>query len=122
MRWEERRHRGAEVARNLQQHETRAEGVLWQALRGRKLAGLKFRRQHPVAGVVLDFSCPDHRLAIGVDGSVHDDLAERDAARSNYLAEKGYRVIRFRNEEVLNELPAVLRRILEAVQAEPRHS
>ena len=119
MRWEEQRHRGSEVARNLRQQETTAEDVLWRALRGRTLAGLKFRRQHPVGGVVLDYSCPDHYLGIEVDGSVHDELMERDAARTDYLAELGYRVIRFRNEEVMNELAAVLRRIREAIQAEP---
>jgi very-short-patch-repair endonuclease len=122
MRWEEQRHRSAEVARNLRQQETKAEDVLWRAFRGRRLAGLKFRRQHPVGGVALDFSCPDHHLAIEVDGSVHDDLAERDATRTVYLAELGYRVIRFRNEEVLNDLPSVVRRIHQAVQAEPPYS
>jgi 5-methyltetrahydrofolate--homocysteine methyltransferase len=118
VRREAQRHRTSEVARHLRRQETSAEDVLWRALRGRRLAGLKFRRQHPAGKLVLDFACPDHRLAIEVDGSVHDDLIERDAARTRLLNEMGYRVIRFRNDEVLNRLPDVLRRILNAVRSE----
>lgn len=118
VRWEEQRHRTSEAARILRQQEIRAEDVLWRALRGRRLAGLKFRRQHPAEKLVPDFACPDHRLAIEVDGDVHDDLVERDAARTQLLNEMGYRVIRFRNEEVWQDLPGVLRRIINTIRSE----
>ncbi len=93
---------------------TKAEQVLWAALRYRKARGLRFRRQHPVDRFVLDFFCPSAKLAIELDGSVHDQQAERDEERTRVLEAAGYRVIRFRNEEVLNDLPSVLRRITAA--------
>lgn len=122
MRWQERRHQTSELARGLRQEETRAEEVLWNALRGRQLAGLKFRRQHPVGTLVLDFCCPDYLLAIEVDGSVHEDSVERDEERTLWLEASGYRVIRFRNEVVLNDLGAVLDRILSTIRQEPPRS
>ena len=100
-----------ERARELRQEMTAAERVLWQALRGRGVAGLRFRRQHPVGRFVLDFYCPAAKLCVEVDGDVHDTQPERDAERSEILTAGGYRVLRFRNEEVLSNLPSVLARI-----------
>jgi very-short-patch-repair endonuclease len=122
VRWQERRHRTTELARGLRQRETAAEEVLWEALRGRRLEGLEFRRQHTVGTFVLDFCCPDHLLAIEGDGPVHDDSIERDAERTLWLEASGYRVVRFRNESVLNDMSAVLDRILSAIREEPSHS
>jgi very-short-patch-repair endonuclease len=102
------------AARTFRRSPTQAERVLWQALRDRQLAGLKFRRQHAVGRVVLDFYCPSHRLAIEVDGSTHDNRIEEDEARTAHLAAYGYLVVRFRNEEVLTDLGGVLRKIVEA--------
>jgi len=95
---------------------TPAEEKLWEALKGKKLGGLKFRAQHPVGPFILDFYCPARKLVIEMDGDVHegDEQAEHDEARTNQLNAYGYRVIRFRNEEVLENLPAVLERILAA--------
>ena len=93
---------------------TPAEQVLWQALRGRRLAGLKFRAQHPVGPFVLDFYCSRHKLVVELDGDIHDQQQERDAARTAQLNAYGYRVIRFRNAEVLTDLPAVLEKIAQA--------
>lgn len=69
-----------EAARQLRKQPTPAEEQLWQALRSRKLHGLRFRRQHPVGQFILDFFCPDYKLAIKLDGSVHDGQVDYDAA------------------------------------------
>jgi very-short-patch-repair endonuclease len=92
------------------------------ALQKRQVAGLRFRRQHPVGHFVLDFYCPLCRLAIEVDGEVHDLQLERDVERTRALETHGIRVLRFRNDEVLNRLPRVVARIAEvalASRAEP---
>ena len=98
-------------ARDLRRRMTPAEEVLWRALRDRRLAGTKFRRQHPFGPFVVDFCCRTTRLVVELDGPVHDDQAEQDAARTEILAAYGFRVLRFRNEEVFADLESVLDRI-----------
>ena len=100
-----------ERARELRKAMTQAEQVLWKALRGRRMAGLRFRRQHPVGRFILDFYCPAAKLGLEVDGGIHDGQAERDEERSAILTAGGYRILRFRNDEVLTALPSVLTRI-----------
>ncbi len=102
-----------EGARDLRQRMTNAETALWNQLRHRGLDNLKFRRQHVFGPFVLDFCCPDARLVIELDGAVHDDVERQrdDNERTDYLTDNGYRVIRFRNEDVLTDLPNVLQRI-----------
>ena len=100
-----------QAARSMRGEPTRAEEVLWSALQKKQVAGLKFRRQHPVGRFVLDFYCPSHKLVVEVDGEVHDQQQERDAERTRVLQAYGYRVLRFRNEQVINDLPAVVRKI-----------
>ncbi len=97
-----------ERARELRGDQTDAEAVLWCLIRNRQM-GVKFRRQHPVEPSVLDFYCPSLRLAVEVDGGQHYDEAAiaRDATRSAALAERGIRVVRFSNREVLQETSAV---------------
>ena len=104
-------------AQELRRHPTRAEAVLWQGLRAHRLGGLKFRRQHPIGRFVADFYCHSQRLIIEIDGDVHDK--ERDAARSEYLEDRGYRIIRFRNEEVLDNMDRVLSAIRSACRMGP---
>ncbi|HEX6042535.1 endonuclease domain-containing protein [Longimicrobium sp.] len=101
-------------ARELRQEETYAERLLWRVLRNRAVNGLKFRRQHPLDGFVIDFFCAEARLCVELDGGIHDPQQERDAARTAQLEARGLRVIRFRNEEVENEMDSVLRRIAKA--------
>jgi very-short-patch-repair endonuclease len=100
-------------ARDLRARSTRAEEVLWECLRNRRLAGHKFRRQHPVARFIVDFYCEAHRLAVEIDGGCHDDPdhAARDTVRTEALAALGIRLVRFRNDEVLLELESVLARL-----------
>ena len=102
-----------EFCRYLRQHSTPAEEILWQHLRNKQLIGLKFRRQHPVSGFILDFYCPKLRLAIEVDGAIHQDPETRkyDQKRTRLLARNGIYVIRFWNDEVLNHLDSVPSRI-----------
>ena len=105
-----------ERARNLRREQTPAEQRLWSALRHRQLAGLKFRRQHPYGQFILDLFCVEYQLAVEVDGDVHLDLerAAHDAERSEFLVQRGIRVLRFTNEEVEQHLPDVLRKIVES--------
>jgi len=105
------------AAKRLRYNLTPAEQLLWQALKGKQLNGLKFRRQHPLGSFVADFFCAKHKLIIELDGAVHDQQIEYDDARTQKLKEFGYRVIRFRNHEVSANLDAVLEQILEAVSA-----
>ena len=107
------------AARRLRRNMTPAEKKLWQALKGKKLGGLKFRTQHPVGPLILDFYCPACKLVVELDGGVHEEQAEYDEARTRHLNEYNYRVIRFRNEEVLEDLPPVLEQILEAARGSP---
>ena len=102
-----------EFARQLRSTATDAETLLWRHLRGRQLAGRKFRRQHPVPPYVLDFYCEELHLGIELDGGQHylDEGQQRDQRRSEYLLCQGIRLLRFSNREVLLELPAVLERI-----------
>ena len=102
------------AARGLRRDLTPAERALWAALRGRQLGGMKLRRQHPVGSYILDFCCPDHRLVVEVDGGMHEQQADYDESRTEHLNTYGYRVLRFGNEEVLTDLSAVLKRILQA--------
>ncbi len=103
-----------QAAWRLREQMTPAEAMLWDALRARQLNGLRFRRQHPVGQVVLDFYCPLHKLGVELDGGVHTDRVEEDAARTAHLNSFGYHVLRFRNEEVITNLPAVLEQIAAA--------
>ena len=107
------------AARCLCRNMTPAEQKLWGALKGKKLGGLKFRAQHPVGPFILDFYCPARRLVVELDGGVHEEQADYDESRTQQLESYGYRVIRFRNEEVLEDLPSVLEQILESARESP---
>ena len=100
-----------QAAREHRQEPTRAEEVLWPAVRGQQVRGLPFRRQHPVGRFVRDFYRPCRKLCIELDGSTHDGREEDDQARTDALSAYRIRVIRFRNEEVLHDLSSVLQRI-----------
>jgi very-short-patch-repair endonuclease len=96
---------------------TAAEAILWDSLRGRKLVGLKFRRQHAVGNFILDFYCSEHNLVIEVDGDIHNKQKEHNAARTQILETYGYKVIRFRNEEIVNNLDCALQEIVAVTKA-----
>ena len=102
-------------ARRLRQPLTATEALLWEQLRDRRFEGLKFRRQHPFAPYVLDFYCPEKRLAIEVDGQGHigGDQPERDNRRDGFLASQGVRTLRFPAELVFKDMNAVVLTILD---------
>jgi very-short-patch-repair endonuclease len=108
------------LQRKLRGDMTDAEKRLWQRLRGRQMAGFKFRRQHPFMDFVLDFVCLETRLVVEVDGSQHQDNL-RDRARDQRLHEAGFRVLRFWNNQVLEETDAVADAIWAALHAEALH-
>ena len=95
-------------ARQLRQEQTSAEAKLWQYLRDRRVAGFKFRRQHPIGRFVVDFCCVERRLIMEIDGSAHLDQGERDTARTEALEFAGYSVIRYSNDDVEQRIETVL--------------
>lgn len=111
-----------QIARDLRQRETPAETLLWEALRNRRLANLKFRRQHPIANTayVADFLCYTCKLVIELDGGIHTIQQTDDALREETIAAQGYRILRFRNEDILDNLEDVLTTILLTADSPPR--
>ena len=102
-----------ENAKNRRKNPTEAENFLWQNLNGKQLDGYKFRREHVIGDFIVDFICLSKQLIIEVDGGYHNDkdVQEFDKMRSEYLNEKGFKVIRFTNEEVLNNIEKTLETI-----------
>ncbi len=105
-------HRAAELRREMPE----AEVMLWSRLRGRAL-GYRFRRQYVVGRRIIDFYCPQRRLAIEVDGPTHDP--SRDERGDAWLASKGIRVLRFANDDVYHNLDTVLGDIAVALLTQP---
>jgi very-short-patch-repair endonuclease len=108
-----------QAAHELRQPQTPAEVKLWARLRDRQLDGHKFRRQHPIDArnsgarcrFIIDFYCAEAKLCIEIDGDSHAEQIEYDQARTAYLNERGYVVIRFANREVFDQFEAVLQKI-----------
>jgi len=103
-------------AEQLRARETEAEQILWSRLCKKQL-GVKFRRQHPIDEYILDFYCHAYRLAIEVDGEIHNSKKnqEYDKLRTECLNEFKIEVVRFTNSEVMNNLDAVLQKIKERI-------
>lgn len=100
------------TARFLRQRMTDAERALWRSLRARSLEGWKFRRQVPIGPYVVDFLCASKKIIVEVDGGKHAKHVAQDAKRTEFLQSQGYRVLRFWNNEVLQNLEGVLAVIL----------
>ena len=105
------------AARDMRHNPTPAEDALWQRLRNRQVMDVKFRRQHTVEQFIVDFVCMKARLIIEVDGAIHDEQQEADESRDTLLNANGFRVLRFRNEQVLSDIDAVLTVITEALES-----
>ena len=99
------------AAREMRSRPIDAEKALWWRLRGNKLGGLKFRRQHPVGRYIADFVCLEAQLIIEVDGKQHDGSLD-DIARTENLIARGFRVMRFPNDRVRVDLDRVCDEIL----------
>jgi very-short-patch-repair endonuclease len=102
-----------ERCRELRRAATDAESLLWRLLRNRQVAGRKFRRQHAFGPYILDFYCPERKLVVEADGGQHFEPGEaaREARRTEYLAARGLRILRFTNVEVLKETESVVEAI-----------
>ena len=100
-------------AKQNRKEATVEEDIIWQEVRDRKIAGCKFRRQHPIAGYIPDFVCLEKKLIVEIDGGYHNDEEQKifDAGRENWLKEHGFTMIRFTNNEVNNALNTVLKAI-----------
>jgi very-short-patch-repair endonuclease len=107
------------LRQKLRRRATPAEKLLWKSLKN-SAVGAKFRRQHSVGSYVLDFYCPEHKLAIEVEGRIHDDvlIGDYDAERQSYLESQGIRVLYFKNRELL-ELTEYVVGVIRAAVLEP---
>jgi very-short-patch-repair endonuclease len=103
-------------ASRLRKHLTDAEQHLWYRLRRRQIHDAHFRRQLPIGPYIADFACTKHRLIIELDGGQHQKAAEYDLARTRFIESRGYRVLRFWNNEVLHQTEGVLAVIASAIQ------
>jgi adenine-specific DNA-methyltransferase len=106
---------GYGVAKGLRQNSTDAERLLWLRVRNRQIADAKFRRQQPIGPYVVDLVCMEQKLVIELDGGQHADQVAEDAARTAYPESRGFRVLRFWNNQVIAEAEAVLQSIYEAL-------
>ncbi len=113
-RWDvspELREKLRDAARELRKRPSRSEEILWQALRNRRLAGRKFRRQAAVGPFILDFYCAEERLAVEVDGPVHRSQQQADRDRQELLEGLGIRFARVTAQQVEDDLPGALETI-----------
>ncbi len=108
-----------EHAKTMRNEPTQAENFLWLQLKSKTLDGFKFRQQHLIADYIVDFVCLSKNLVIEVDGKIHDTQQNADAERSRILNEEGFDVLRFTNEEVINNIEHVLATIKEALHSTP---
>ncbi len=106
-------------AKELRSQQTDAELRLWYHLRAHRFLGLKFKRQVPVGGYIVDFVCLEHALVIEVDGGQHAERVHADKLRSAFLKKQGFHVLRFWNDEVLSQTEAVLEAIRQHLQLPP---
>src|SRR4030065_1400269 len=98
---------------------TDAERMLWQALREKQLYGHRFRRQHPIGKYIADFACIERKVVIELDGGQHQDNVAYDEQRTAFLQENGWRVLRFWNNDALNNIEGVLFTIAENLAVPP---
>ncbi|MBI3913508.1 MAG: DUF559 domain-containing protein [Chloroflexi bacterium] len=106
-------------ARTFRKQMTEAEKKLWDIVRDRRVARLKFRRQHPFGPYILDFFCVEHQLEVEADGGIHlsREQMEHDEQRKQYLEKRGVRILRFKNEEIMKSPTAVVKKILQTIHS-----
>jgi very-short-patch-repair endonuclease len=106
-------------ARSLRGNMTDVERILWRAIRGQQLHGHRFRRQHPIGPYIADFACLDKKCVIELDGGQHQNQIAYDEDRTLFLQKQGWQVIRFWNNDVLNNLEGVLSTVAAALTTLP---
>ena len=109
-----------ENARRLRRDMTDAEKAMWRILRGRQLAGLKFRRQEPIGGYIVDFVCFSPRVVIEIDGGQHNKASSYEDRRTDFLRREGFEDLRFWNNDVLQNTDGVLEEILNTAHRHPQ--
>jgi very-short-patch-repair endonuclease len=107
------------TAKVLRKNFTDTERLLWKYLRAKQMQGCKFRRQEPISSYIVDFVCQENRIVIEVDRGQHSTEKERDNERDKWLEGKGYKVLRFWNNEVLANTEVVLDRIRDCLNHPP---
>ncbi len=109
-----------ETRQALRNNPTRAEQLLWKQLKGKKLKNTKFRRQHSIANFIVDFYCAEKKLAIEIDGGIHDraDIKMKDAEKTKTLDYYSIRLLRFNNEEIFDNMNNVLKTIEQHISQE----
>jgi len=115
-------HRLTPLAIGLRRSSTDAERLLWGRIRAGRLSGHKFRRQQPLGQFVVEFVCLESRLVIELDGGQHAVHTDADWLRDRWLKQRGFRALRFWNNDVMQNLVGVLQKILDAVSPSPQPS
>lgn len=111
------------LARNLRKNATIQERRLWNLLKNRQFCNLKFKRQQPVGEYIVDFICKEAKIIIEVDGGQHNtnDNIRRDKERTDYLEGLGYKVIRFWNNEIHEDIDGILSKLKEEINPHQEH-
>lgn len=107
-------------AKKLHRNMTPPEAKLWARLRAHRTADIHFRNQHAIGNYVVDFCAPHRKLIVELDGSQHLDQEKYDSERNAFLESKGYRILRFWNNEVMNDIEGVMRAIDLALDGKKR--
>jgi very-short-patch-repair endonuclease len=105
-----------ESARILRKRMTPCEILLWEKLKGKQLLGLRFRSQHPIDIFIADFYCHEARLVVEIDGEIHEGQIDYDDGREAEIEKYGIKIIRFTNDEVINNLDNVVNKIKSIVK------
>ena len=108
--------------RELRKNQTKQEKDFWDIIRNGEFVAYRFRRQYSIGGFVIDFYCPSLKLAIEIDGSIHDSQVKYDAFRQSGIETLGIRFIRFTNDEIDNEIEEVVKKIREEINTSTRPS
>ena len=113
-----------EKARELRKNQTPTEKILWECLRGKRLFGFKFRRQHNIGSYIVDFYCHTAKLVIEIDGKIHDQALqkEKDQNRDEWLQNQGLTILRIKNETIINNLEETLEAIASYIPSSPQPS
>ena len=106
------------IARKLRKNQTPQEQILWNILRNRQVLGYKFRRQYPIGNYVVDFVCKENKMIIEIDGGQHNtpEGILADENRTKYLQSVGYKILRFWNNEIDNNIEGVYQKIIEQIE------
>lgn len=107
-----------QLRRNLRKNKTKTEAILWNYLRRKQIKGIRFLRQYSVSNYILDFYCPQRKLALEIDGGQHtlDEVELKDQKRTVYLKSKGIKVLRFWNNEVFENIDGIIEKIGEELE------